>query len=145
MRMLVAAPEFWDPANELFKTPYDFACSALGATTRTARAAPEGAVQVSPAVQRAAPLTLALGFLAGAGQPVNGWQTPDGYRTDAATWLSPESLTRRADLAAALARGAGDTQPLLAFYDEATRERILRFAPGSRAALALAAPDFMRK
>ena len=130
MRMLVASPEFWDPANELFKTPYDFACSALGVSARAA--APP-------------PVMLTLGFLASAGQPVNGWQTPDGYRTDAATWLSPESLTRRADLAAALARGLGDPEHLLAFYSEATRERIRRVAPGARAALALAAPDFMRK
>jgi uncharacterized protein (DUF1800 family) len=130
MRMLVASPEFWDPANELFKTPYDFACSALGVSTRAA---------VPP------PVMLSLGFLASAGQPVNGWQTPDGYRTDAATWLTPESLTRRADLAAALARGLGEPEHLLAFYAEATRERIRRVAPGSRAALALAAPDFMRK
>ncbi len=129
MRMLVASPEFWDPANELFKTPYDFACSALGVS---ARAAPP-------------PVMLTLGFLASAGQPVNGWQTPDGYRTDAATWLTPESLTRRADLAAALARGLGEPEHLLAFYAEATRERIRRVAPGARGALALAAPDFMRK
>ena len=49
------------------------------------------------------------------------------------------------DLAAALARGLGEPEHLLAFYGEAARERIRRVAPGSRAALALAAPDFMRK
>jgi uncharacterized protein (DUF1800 family) len=147
MRLLVASPEFWDPAHELFKTPYDFACSALGLSARAATGAPEGAAPVAATAgaQRPAPVALALGFLASAGQPVNGWQTPDGYRTDAATWLSPESLTRRADLAAALARGAGDPEHLLAFYEAPTRERIRRFAPGSRAAFALAAPDFMRK
>jgi uncharacterized protein (DUF1800 family) len=141
MRMLVASPEFWDPSNELFKTPHDFACSALGLSARAVAGAPEG----GPGAQRPAPLGLALGFLASAGQPVNGWRTPDGYRTDATTWLTPESLTRRADLAAALARGLGDPEHLLSFYEAPTRERILRFAPGSRAALALAAPDFMRK
>ncbi|MCA3072501.1 MAG: DUF1800 domain-containing protein [Rhodocyclaceae bacterium] len=136
MRQLVASPEFWDPANELFKTPYDFACSALGASARTAAA---GNAAAAPAIG------LALGFLAAAGQPVNGWQTPDGYGTDAATWLSPESLTRRADLAAALARGMGEPEQLLGFYDERTRERIRKVPAASRAALALAAPDFMRK
>jgi uncharacterized protein (DUF1800 family) len=135
MRALVGSPEFWDPVNELFKTPYDFACSALGATTQ-ANAAGTG---TQPRI------TQALGFLAGAGQPVNGWQTPDGYRTDAATWLSPEALTRRADLAAALATGAGDPVQLLSFFGGSTRERIERLAPGSRAALAVASPDFMRK
>jgi len=146
MRLLVASPEFWDPANELFKTPYDFACSALGLTARAEGSATEAAPGPIPAgVQRPAPVGLALGFLARAGQPVNGWQTPDGYRTDAATWLSPEALTRRADLAAALGRGLQDPESLLAFYEAPTRERIRRFAPGSRAAFALAAPDFMRK
>ncbi len=133
MRLLVASPEFWDPANELFKTPYDFACSALGAS---AQAAPGN---------RAPGIGLALSFLVAAGQPVNGWQTPDGYRTDAATWLSPEALTRRADLAAALARGMGDPEYLLVFYGPRTLERLGRLPAGTRGALALAAPDFMRK
>lgn len=145
MRLLVASPEFWDPAHELFKTPYDFACSALGASARAPAEALEGTTSAAAGAQAPASIRLALGFLASAGQPVNGWQTPDGYRTDAATWLSPESLTRRADLAAALGRGLGDPEYLLSFYEAPTRERILRFAPGSRAAFALAAPDFMRK
>ena len=33
-------------------------------------------------------LALAAGFLSQAGQPIHGWQTPDGYKTDAATWLA---------------------------------------------------------
>ncbi len=140
MRQLVASPEFWDPANELFKTPYDFACSALGASARTAAAGNAAAAPARPPA-----IGLALGFLAAAGQPVNGWQTPDGYGTDAATWLSPESLTRRADLAAALARGMDEPEQLLGFYDERTRERIRKVPTAARAALALAAPDFMRK
>ena len=43
-----------------------------------------------------------LGFFAQAGQSLHGWQTPDGYRTDAATWLAPGALTRRADYAMTL-------------------------------------------
>ena len=31
----------------------------------------------------------------GAGQPLQGWQTPDGHKTDAATWLAPEALPLR--------------------------------------------------
>lgn len=146
MRQLVSSPEFWDPANELFKTPYDFACSALGVATRSAAGGTPGTAPGTAAANARPPaFGLVLGFLAAAGQPVNGWQTPDGYGTDAATWMSPESLTRRADLAAALARGQAEPEQLLAFYDERTRERIRRLPPGSRAALALAAPDFMRK
>jgi len=135
MRALVRSPEFWDPVNELFKTPYDFACSATAASMQA------GASNDGPRPRMA----LTLGFLASAGQPVNGWQTPDGYRTDAATWLSPEALTRRADLAAALAEGAGDPEYLMSFFSPATRERLARAPVQSRAALALASPDFMRK
>lgn len=70
--------------NTLFKTPMDFACSALtaGGSTKEKR-----------------DVQLTLGFLAQAGQPMHDWQTPDDYKTSAATWLAPEALTRRADYA----------------------------------------------
>ncbi|MDP1566307.1 MAG: DUF1800 domain-containing protein, partial [Polaromonas sp.] len=87
MRTLVESSEFWGQDNTLFKTPLDFACSALVAG---------GGVKDRRDIQ------LTLGFLAQAGQPLHGWQTPDGYKTDAATWLAPEALTRRADYAMAL-------------------------------------------
>jgi uncharacterized protein (DUF1800 family) len=135
MRALVRSPEFWDPASELFKTPYDFACSALGAST-----------QVKATGDGARPrMVLVAGFLAGAGQPVHGWQTPDGYKTDAATWLSPEALTRRVDLATALNAGADDPVYLMSFFSPATRERLMKLPVTSRAGLAAASPDFMRK
>ncbi|MBC7778488.1 MAG: DUF1800 domain-containing protein [Proteobacteria bacterium] len=135
MRTLVRSPEFWDPANELFKTPFDFACSALAASTQA------NATNNGPRPR----MVLTLGFLAGAGQAMHDWQTPDGYRTDAATWISPESLTRRADLAAALTVGADDPVHLVSFFGGNTRERIARLPVASRAALAVASPDFMRK
>ncbi len=84
MRTLVTSPEFWRADNTLFKTPMDFACSALTA---------------GGGIKDRRELQLTLGFLAQAGQPLHGWQTPDGYKTDAATWLAPEALTRRADYA----------------------------------------------
>jgi uncharacterized protein (DUF1800 family) len=139
MRALVGSDEFWDPAHALFKTPIDYACSALGATLAAAeppQAGPRGRIGA------------ALGFLFGAGQPMNAWQTPDGYRTDAATWLAPEALTRRADLAATLTAagtGAVALEHLLPFLSAASRERILRAPPAVQPALALASPDYMRK
>jgi uncharacterized protein (DUF1800 family) len=130
LRALVDSPEFWDAGQRLFKTPYDYACSALAAL---------GGPQEDQEILRT------LGFLAQAGQPVHGWQTPDGYKTDAATWLSPEALTRRADFAVALGRRAPEPAFLDAYLAPATRERIAREPAALRTGLALASPEFMRK
>jgi uncharacterized protein (DUF1800 family) len=130
MRALVESPEFWAKDNQLFKTPLDFACSALTA---------------AGGVKERRDIVQTLGFLAQAGQPMHGWQTPDGYKTDAATWLAPEALTRRADYAIALAQRTPEPSYLNAFFSTATRERIAREPAQLRAGLMLASPDFMRK
>ncbi|WP_158558854.1 DUF1800 domain-containing protein [Rhodoferax lacus] len=130
LQTLVQSPEFWDPANRLFKTPMDFACSALTATG----AAPD---------RRA--LLLTLGFLNNAGQPLHGWQTPDGYKTDAATWLAPEALTRRADYALALGKLGGDLDFLRPYLGAATLDTVARQKPGLQNGLLLASPEFMYK
>ncbi len=130
MRELLASPDFWRTENRLFKTPMDYACSALAAT--------QGG---SDARQ----LLLSAQFLAGAGQPMHGWQTPDGYSVDAATWLAPEALTRRADFAMALAKDSGDMDFLTPFMSPATLSAIERARPELRHGLMLASPDFMYK
>ena len=130
MRVLVRSPDFWRTDNRLFKTPLDFTCSALTAT---------GGLKDRRALQ------LSLGFLAQAGQPLHGWQTPDGYATDAATWLAPEALTRRADYAIALGSRSNEPVYLSPFLSPASRERIAREAPALRTGLMLASPDFMHK
>ena len=130
MHALVASPEFWAADNRLFKTPMDFACSALTAA---------GGVKDPRDIART------LSFLAQAGQPLHGWQTPDGYKTDAATWLAPEALTRRADFAMGLAQRLPEPEYLNAFLSTATQERIAREPVKLRAGLMLASPDFMRK
>lgn len=130
MRTLVAEPEFWAANNELFKTPLDFACSALA---------------VGGGVRERRDIVQTLGFLTQAGQPMHGWQTPDGYKTDAATWLAPEALTRRADYAMGLAQRMPEPAYLNVFLSSATRERVSREAAPLRTGLMLASPDFMRK
>ena len=130
MRVLVESPEFWKAGNSLFKTPLDFACSALTA---------------SGGMKERRDLALTLGFLAQAGQPMHGWQTPDGYKTDAATWLAPEALTRRADYALSLGNRRVEPAYLQTFLSAASRERIAREPPAARSGLMLASPDFMRK
>ncbi len=130
MRTLVESPEFWKADNTLFKTPLDFACSALTAS---------GGAKDRRDIQ------LTLGFLASAGQPMHGWQTPDGYKTDAATWLAPEALTRRADYAVALGNRMNEPTYLQPFLSASSRERIAREQPATRTGLMLASPDFMSK
>ena len=130
MRTLVAAPEFWAEDRQLFKTPLDYACSAL---------------TVAGGAKERRDIAQTLGFLAQAGQPMHGWQTPDGYKTDAATWLAPEALTRRADYAMGLAQRMSEPVYLNVFLGPATRERMAREAAPLRTGLMLASPDFMRK
>ncbi len=130
MQVLVASSEFWEPGNTLFKTPLDFACSTLTA---------------AGGVKDARDLNQTLGFLAQAGQPMHGWQTPDGYKTDAATWLAPEALTRRADYAMNLANRMAEPVYLQPFLSAVSQARIGREASVMRTGLTLASPDFMRK
>ena len=130
LHTLFASAEFWQPENRLFKTPMDFACSVLTAT----EAAPQPR-----------DLLRTLGFLRDAGQPLHGWQTPDGYATDAATWLAPEALTRRADFALQMGKQSDSLDFLRPYLGSATRTALAsepaRLLPG----LMLASPDFMYK
>jgi uncharacterized protein (DUF1800 family) len=136
MRTLIDSPEFWDAGNTLLKTPQDFACSALVA------------LALDETDGRAAVQTFrqTVGFLRQTGQPLLRWQTPDGYSTDAKTWLAPEALTRRADFAFGLAPRASEPTFLLQFYTSGSKERIAKEASYSmRTGLLLAGPDFMTK
>lgn len=130
MRKLLESGDFWNADNRLFKTPMDYACSALLATGTA---------------QDRRRLVLSLGFLSNAGQPLHGWQTPDGYKFDSATWLVPEALTRRADYALAVAKQVPPLEFLSPFLGDATRQSLAQEKPLLRAGLALASPDFMYK
>jgi uncharacterized protein (DUF1800 family) len=130
MQAMIESPEFWSADNSLFKTPIDYACSALTA---------QGGVKDPRDIQQT------LGFLNQAGQPLHAWPTPDGYKTSAATWLAPEALTRRADYAMGLGNRMSEPTYLQAFLSPGSRERIAREAPNLRSGLMLASPDFMSK
>jgi uncharacterized protein (DUF1800 family) len=132
LQTLLSSSAFWSPENRLFKTPMDFACSALTATQSAAGNDRRG-------------LVLATGYLASAGQPLHGWQTPDGYAFDAATWLAPEALTRRADFALAVTRQSPELDFLTPYLTETTRQTIAKERPAMRAGMVLASPDFMYK
>jgi uncharacterized protein (DUF1800 family) len=131
MRTLVESPELWEANNTLFKTPLDFICSSAAATG--------GFKHEREALQ-------ARGFLDSSGQPLLNWLTPDGYKTDRATWLAPEALTRRADYAISIGNRVEEPLHLQAFMSATSRERIAReSSPQLRAGLMLASPDFMQK
>jgi uncharacterized protein (DUF1800 family) len=130
MQAIIESPEFWSADNSLFKTPLDYACSALTA---------QGGVKDQRDIQQT------IGFLNQAGQPLHAWPTPDGYQTSAATWLAPEALTRRADYALGLGNRMTEPTYLQAFLNPSSRDRIAREAPNLRSGLMLASPDFMSK
>jgi uncharacterized protein (DUF1800 family) len=130
MQAIVESPEFWSADNSLFKTPLDYACSALTA---------QGGVKDPRDIQQT------IGFLNQAGQPLHAWPTPDGYKTSAATWLAPEALTRRADYAMGLGNRMTEPTYLQTFLSPGSRDRIAREAPNLRSGLMLASPDFMSK
>ncbi len=138
MRSLLQSPDFWARENRLFKTPLDFAVSSLTAVQDSM-----GESVGTPPDRRRIGLTLA--FLNEVGQPMHSWQTPDGYRFDAATWMVPEALTRRADFALALARQSPEPAFLRPYLSAATLDTIAQSPPALRAGLMLSSPDFMVK
>lgn len=138
MRRLLQSADFWAPENRLFKTPLDFAVSALASVQDASGGAPATALDRDR-------IGMTLAFLDEVGQPMHNWQTPDGYRFDAATWMVPEALTRRADFALALARRSPEPAFLRPYLSAATLDNIARSPAALRAGLMLASPDFMVK
>lgn len=130
MQTLIESPETWDPGNQLFKTPMDYACSVLTAI---------GPKASEPYLQQA------QRFLRDAGQPLHGWPTPDGYNTSASTWLSPEALTRRSDFAIAVGRAMPQASAFARWLPPDIWARIAQEPPAQQVGLALASPTFMRK
>jgi hypothetical protein len=90
LNTLLHSPEFWDSRNynAKFKTPYQYALSAVRAT----------GIEVTN-------FRPVFNFLQEAGMPLYGCLTPDGYKNTEAAWLNPDALTRRISFATALANG----------------------------------------
>ncbi|MEJ6003059.1 DUF1800 domain-containing protein [Paucibacter soli] len=135
MRQLLEAPEFWsrEALGAKFKSPYRYLLSAVRALE----------------LPLAEPLAL-LPWLAQAGMPLYGAQTPDGYKNTAAAWTSPEALTLRVQLASRLSEGRPrpDPQRLLDTLGRSvgmrTRSALQGESAAAQVALLLASPDFMR-
>jgi uncharacterized protein (DUF1800 family) len=130
MQVMIRSDDFWRPESRLYRTPFDFACGAL----RTVQAG-----------QNRGAWLQALNYTFVAGQPIQNWQTPDGYALDAATWLSPESLTRRIDFALNIARQAPLRQDLYAYLSPPTAKTIQLQPTAQRMGLMLGSPEFLYK
>ena len=140
---LFASAEFRDPAlaGTQFKPPYDYLVSLLRAA--------DVAVDDERALQHQ---------LQQLGMPLYGCPTPDGYAVTEAAWLNPEAMTRRVNLANALAAGKlplgpapqpVDAQALLATLGARitprTRDAMAQAPRALQAALVLGSPELQRR
>lgn len=135
-RTLVAAPEAWVPGPVKFRSPCEWLIAALRLT---------GNDVVEP--RRLA------GAFAELGQVPWRAPSPAGYDDLAATWLAPDALVKRVEVAERIARNArfddvparaGDAFP--GALSEATRTQLARAESAQQAlALLLVSPEMMRR
>jgi uncharacterized protein (DUF1800 family) len=122
LNTLFRSPEFWDRRyySAKFKTPYQYALSAVRAT--------------GTEVTNFRPV---FGFLQQAGMPLYGCLTPDGYKNTEAAWLNPDAITRRISFATALASGR---LPLITATDSPAPVGNAQLNRSERSRLVLAGP-----
>lgn len=136
-RALLDAPEAWDPAPAKFKTPWEWALSSL-----------RGLGLRDPGNRQLAPVFTQLG------QPVWRPGSPAGFDDIAASWMAPDALMRRVEVAQRFAdRAAGGVDaralgPRL-LPGGVSKETTLAIAradsPATALALLLASPEFLRR
>jgi uncharacterized protein (DUF1800 family) len=136
-RVLIESPEAWNAPPTKFKTPWEWAVSALRALGRTEVAGMQMA-----------------GLMNQLGQPVWRPGSPAGFDDIAASWAAPDALLRRVELAQRLAAQAGGNldarslapQLLPGALGESTTESIARAdSPAAGLALLLVSPEFLRR
>jgi uncharacterized protein (DUF1800 family) len=136
-RVLIDAPEAWNPATAKFRTPWDWSVAALRAV---------GTRQLQGQA--------VAGLMTQLGQPVWRPGSPAGYDDIAASWAGPDALVRRVEAAeriASRAAGTVDARTLAPkiFPDSLSPATALALAraesPGQGLALLLASPEFLRR
>jgi len=130
MAALIRSDAFWQSEQRLYRTPYDYAC---------------GALSLMQAGNDRAKWLQVVGYTFSAGQPVQNWQTPDGYPFDAATWLSPEALTRRIDFAFGIARNSREPIEVYSYLSDSSLKAVNKQAPAQRMGFVLGSPEFIYK
>lgn len=136
-RVLIEAPEVWNPAIPKFRSPWDWSVAALRAVGSRDLKGPAAA-----------------GLLVQLGQPVWKPGSPAGYDDLNATWAGPDALVRRVEAAERLAgrsATAVDARKLAPklmpdTLSPATGMALARAeSPGQGLALLLASPEFLRR
>ena len=137
-RALIAHPAAWAQAHAKFKSPWDYAVSALRALgAREAAPRPEATVAV----------------FADLGQRVWTPGSPAGFGDTAERWAAPDALLKRVEYSALLGRRAAGRDPrdllervLPGVVSESTRAEIARAeSPAQGLALLFASAEFMRR
>ena len=136
-RTLIDSPEAWDPAQVKFKTPWEWTVSSLrGLGVRDL-----GNELVAP-------------MLTQLGQPAWRPGSPAGFDDTAASWMAPDALMRRVEVAQRLADRASSSidarelgpKLLPAGLSRDTALTISRAeSPSTALALLLASPEFLRR
>jgi uncharacterized protein (DUF1800 family) len=133
---LINSPEAWAAPAEKLRTPQEFLWSAVRALR----------LDIKPAMVNRT--------LADLGEPLWNPPSPQGYKDDAATWLAPDAMTTRVDIAELLAsqdKGLGDPVQLASDVlgeklSSNTKTAIERAeSRGQAVALLLMSPEFQRR
>lgn len=136
-RALIESPEVWSLAQPKFKTPWEWTLSSL-----------RGLGMREPGT---APISNMLNQL---GQPVWRPGSPAGFDDIAESWMAPDALMRRVELAQRLASRAASTTdarqlgPRLlpgGLSDSTTTALARAESPATALALLLASPEFLRR
>jgi uncharacterized protein (DUF1800 family) len=115
-RALVEAPESWAPAEDKFKTPYEFIVSAY----RAVGAEPDDIRKIAP-------------VLTSLGQKPFSAPSPKGWPEETGDWAAPDAVIKRLEYAKAFGAKAGPLVDPVAIADGALGPRL-----GERSRLAIA-------
>lgn len=135
MRTLIESDAAWTAPAHKLRSPQEFVIAALRATG--ARPRPQSVMQA----------------LAALGQPLLNPPSPAGFADDTRTWLAPDAMTSRLDVAERFAVEAGEVDPrqiaeavLGPRLSPPTRQTIERAeSPAQGLALLLMSPEFQRR
>jgi uncharacterized protein (DUF1800 family) len=130
MKVMLNHEAFWNPEHKLYRTPIDFACASLRALN---------------AGQDRTKWLQAFGYAAVAGQGIQNWLTPDGYAFNAATWLTPEALTRRIDFSLNIARNTPERSDLYGYLSDSSLQAVLKQPPAQRMGFVLGSSELVFK
>jgi uncharacterized protein (DUF1800 family) len=133
---LLQSDEAWETPAEKLKTPQEYVWSALRA------------------VELDIPARFVVAVLRVLGQPMWNPPSPAGFSDSVATWLAPDAMTNRLDVAERIGERAAGTHDPRALVDEIlgptasanTREAVERAeSPVQALALLLMSPEFQRR